>query len=478
MEPHAYAAHDATALAALVAAGETTPRALADAAIARIAALNLRINAVVETLYETIDDQIAALDPAAPFAGVPYLVKDLHTLVRGSRLTQGSTFLADHVSAADSDLVARLRRAGFVIIGRTNTPEFGLNAATEPRLHGATRNPYDTALSPGGSSGGAAAAVASGMVPAAHATDSGGSTRIPAAACGLVGLKPSRGRTFAGLDHGEGWSDIFHAHAVTRSVRDSAAILDATANTAAPAPYRAAPTGSFAAAADTAMPGLRIGVMRAPPSKLPVSAEYLAALDTVAWQCRALGHRTHEIAIEIDVPRYAAAFTLVLSSSVAATVAAHEDATGRSASAADFETSVWNAITLGRTHSAADLNRAVADLHLVAGDALSQIGDCDVVLSPTVARAPLPLGSLDTRADDFGAFLASVFAYAPFTSLWNGAGAPAISLPLAWSASGLPLGMQFVAHPGREDVLFALAGELERTIGWRARQDCLIAALQ
>lgn len=477
MQAADYLAADATALAAAIRAGHVSAAEAVQAAVDRIDALNPRINAVVETLYDGIDAQLAALDPAAPFAGVPYLVKDLHTLVQGSHLTQGSAFLAGHRSGHDSDLVRRLRRAGFIIIGRTNTPEFGLNATTEPRLHGPTRNPWNMALSPGGSSGGAAAAVASGMVPAAHATDSGGSTRIPAAACGLVGLKPSRGRNFAGLDEGEGWSDQFNAHAVTRSLRDSAGILDATANRAAPAPYRAPDAGSFLAACDRAPPRLRIGVMAAPPSGVAVDPACLAALERTADLCRRLGHETRPLRIAIDVPRYARAFTLVLASSVAATVAAHEEATGRRAGAEDFEPAVWQAIRMARAADGAALNRAIADIHLVAGAAQAQMAEIDLLLSPTVALPALPLGRLDTATEDFGRFLAGVFTYAPFTSLWNGAGLPAISLPVAWSDDGLPLGMQFIAHAGREDLLFALGAVLERETGWPQRQAALLARL-
>jgi Asp-tRNA(Asn)/Glu-tRNA(Gln) amidotransferase A subunit family amidase len=472
-----YLSRDAMGLAALVQSGEVAAEAVLTAAMGRISALNPAINAVVETLYDTIENQLAALDRNAPFAGVPYLIKDLHTLVRGSALTQASRFLAGHRSSHDSDLVARLRKAGFILLGRTNSPEFGLNATTEPRLFGATRNPWDLSRSPGGSSGGAAAAVASGMVPAAHATDSGGSTRIPAAACGLVGLKPSRGRNFAGLDTGEGWSDLFNAHAVTRSVRDCAAILDATWNREAPAPYRAPDLPPLLDVRASPPKALRIGVMAKPPSGVPVDAAYLTALDDVVSLLRDLGHTVTPFRYALDGAAYARAFTLILSSSVAATVSAHEEATGRRAEPEDFEPAVWSAIMLARSTSSDQLNRAVAELHLQAGGVVSQMRDLDLLLTPTLARPAPLLGELSTDAEDFGDFLARVFSFAPFTSIWNGAGLPAISLPLAWTDGNLPLGFQFVAHYGREDILLSLAAALERQRPWKSKQDALLARL-
>jgi amidase len=477
MDVGAYLGQDATGLAHLIRRGDVSAKEVANAAMERIAALNPAINAVVETQFETVDEQLKVLDRTAPFAGVPYLVKDLHTLVRGSTLTQGSGFLRGHRSVRDSDLVRRLRRAGFVILGRTNTPEFGLNATTEPRLFGPTRNPWSFERSSGGSSGGAAAAVASGMVPAAHATDSGGSTRIPAATCGLVGLKPSRGRTFAGLDEGEGWSDLFNAHAVTRSVRDCAEILEATWNRDAPAPYRAPPLPPLGSLRGGDAAGLRIGVMASPPSGVSVSSDYLDALQEVISLLGDMGHIVSPFTYEIDGPAYARAFTLILSSSVGATVSAHEDALGRQANRDDFEPAVWSALQLARATSADQLNRVTATLHLEAGRAVSQMRDIDILLTPTVARPAPMLGELTTDAADFGDFLARVFSFAPFTSIWNGAGLPAISLPLAWTSDGLPLGFQFVAHLGREDLLLTLAAELERIRPWRPRQDALTAKL-
>lgn len=469
-----YVSHDALGLAGLIARKEVGPQEVVDAAMGQIRALNPRINAVVETLFESVEEQLRTMDWSAPFAGVPYLIKDLHTLVEGSLLTQGSRFLAGHRSQVDSDLVARLRKAGFVILGRTNTPEFGLNATTEPRLHGPTRNPWDITRSPGGSSGGAAAAVAVGMVPAAHATDSGGSTRIPASVCGLVGLKPSRGRNFAGLDHGEGWSDLFHAHAVTRSLRDSAAILDATANNNAPAPYRAPNVEPLVGALSRRPQSLRIGVLATPPSGGLVAPEYLEALDRVAAGCAELGHSVESFSFQWDGARYARAFTLVLSSSVAATVAAHEASLGLVAREGDFEPVVWQAIELARRSSAADLNRAIADLHLLSGSVVTGMGHLDALLTPTVAGPAWPLGSLSTDRTDLEGFFAEVFRYAPFTSLWNGAGLPAMSLPLEWTREGMPLGFQVIAKAGREDVLFQLGNQLQERFPWQERQRALV----
>jgi amidase len=231
-----YTSRDATALADLVRKGEVSPEELLDTAIARIERLNPHLNAVVETLYDAARRDIADGLPDGPFAGVPFLVKDLHTLVKGSRLSHGCRFFANHVSSHDSSIAAKARAAGLVIAGRTNSPEFGLNSTTESRFLGPARNPWNPEYSTGGSSGGSAAAVAAGMVPLSHATDSGGSIRIPASCCGLIGLKPTRGRVLAGLDVGEGWHDTFNAFAITRSVRDTARLLDCLKNGGEPAP--------------------------------------------------------------------------------------------------------------------------------------------------------------------------------------------------------------------------------------------------
>ena len=474
-----YARLDATALSELIRQGEVTASEVLDAAIARIEALNPRINAIVETQYDAARAAISAGLPDGPFRGVPFAIKDLHTLVRGSRLSHGSAFFADHVSDHDSAIVAKARAAGLVILGRTNTPEFGLNSTTESAFLGATHNPWNLERSAGGSSGGSGAAVASGMLPMAHATDSGGSTRIPAACCGVIGLKPTRGRILAGLDVGEGWHDNFHAFAITRSVRDTALLLDLLKNIDEPAPtYAPGPQVSYRSLLQSPPPqGLRIGVIRRPASGVPVAAECLNGLDATIRLLEGLGHSVQPLALAFDTASVAKGFLTMLASSVASTVAHHEAKTGRKAVPSDFQATVWDTLMIGRTLSAGELNAAIAGVHMTAATILRQTNAFDVVLSPTVATEPPLLGTLDASAGSIESFLPKVFGFAPFTSMYNVTGQPAISLPLATSASGLPIGMQFAAAPGREDLLIALAAQLEAASDWPQRQRALIERL-
>ena len=475
MQAEEYHGYDAIGLAELISTGELDPADVLEAAISRIETLNPKYNAVVEKLYDQARRDLANVDPEAPFAGVPILIKDLHTLVAGSRLTQGSAFLKDHVSSHDSDIVARFRKAGFIILGRTNTPEFGLNTTTEGRFHGPARNPWASDRSTGGSSGGAAAAVASGMVPVAHGTDSGGSIRVPASCCGLVGLKPSRGRIFAGLDKGEGWHDLFNSHILSRSVRDTAAILGLLANNDGPAPYHAPSLlAPIYPRQNKDAHKYKIAVMASPPSGVDIASDPLAALTHAQRLCEELGHSTVPLQISLDLKAYAEAFTLIISASVAATVMAEEKASNREAGAEDFEASVWSAIELGRKASAADLNAATATLHLLAQDVKKQLRPYDMVLSPTLATPPPLLGELDASEPDFAGFLGKVFAFAPFTSLFNATGQPAISLPLFWGEQGLPIGVQFAAAQGEEAKLLDLAFSLEAQANFSQQQEKLL----
>jgi amidase len=473
-----YTSRDATALAKLVRRGEVSPQELLDAAIARIERLNPRLNAVVETLFDAARRDIADGLPDGPFAGVPFLVKDLHTLVKGSRLSHGCAFFAGHVSSHDSSIVAKARAAGLVIAGRTNSPEFGLNTTTESRFLGPARNPWNPEHSTGGSSGGSAATVASGMVPLSHATDSGGSIRIPASCCGLIGLKPTRGRVLAGLDIGEGWHDTFNAFAITRSVRDTARLLDCLKNGDEAAPYYPPYHDmSFSMMAEAPARPLRIGILETPPNGAVVDPEVRDALDGTRKLLEDLGHLTETVTLAYETGPAAEAFLKVICSSVASTVDYHEKHTGTEARPEDFEASVWSALRIGRQISGGELNAAIACIHLTGAEILRQLGSFDAVLSPTVAKPPLPLGQLDAGEPDIKTFLAKVFAFAPFTSFYNISGQPAVSLPAAWSPKGLPIGMQFSARPGREDVLIRLAAQLEAALDWRKQQTALIARL-
>lgn len=473
-----YTSRDATALAALVRNREVSAQELLDTAIARIEHLNPRLNAVVETLYDAARRDIANGLPDGSFTGVPFLVKDLHTLVRGSRLSHGCAFFAGHASSHDSSVVTKARSAGLVIAGRTNSPEFGLNTTTESRFLGAARNPWNPERSTGGSSGGSAAAVASGMVPLAHATDSGGSIRIPASCCGLIGLKPTRGRVLAGLDTGEGWHDTFNAFAITRSVRDTASLLDCLKNGDEPAPYYPPYHDmSFSRIPDAPPRSLRIGILEAPPNGVAVDPDVRDALDGTRKLLEDLGHVTETASLAFETGQAAEAFLKVICSSVASTVDYHERQTGSVARDEHFEASVWSALKIGRQISGGELNAAIACIHMTGREISSQLAGFDAALSPTVAKPPLPLGELDAGEADIKTFLAKVFAFAPFTSFYNISGQPAISLPAAWSPEGLPIGMQFSAKPGREDVLIRLAAQLESALDWSKAQTALMSSL-
>ncbi len=312
-----YEDFDALGLAALVAKREVTAEEVLEAAIARTEARNPAINAVINTMYDEAQRTIAAGLPPGPLSGAPFMLKDLYALYSGTPVSNGSNLFDGFVADHDLTLVARMRVAGLVVMGKTNTPEFGLNAAPEPVVHAATRNPWNTERSAGGSSGGAAAAVAAGMLPMAHATDGGGSIRIPAANCGLFGLKPTRGRNPAGPDVGEGWSGLACGHVVSLSVRDSAALLDAVAGPAPGDPYLAPPLARPLVEEVGADPGrLRIGLLTTAPSGVPVDPECVAAAEAAGRLCEELGHVVEEAAPDISMEAVLKALRNIIASNV------------------------------------------------------------------------------------------------------------------------------------------------------------------
>ena len=412
--------------------------------------------------------------PAGPFTGVPYLLKDLGAHYSGAITSFGSRFFADYRADHDSELTARLKRAGLVIFGKTNTPELGLAPSTEPRLFGATRNPWHPAHSAGGSSGGAAAAVAAGMVPMAHATDGGGSIRIPASCCGLVGLKPTRARNPLGPDQGEGWGGASVAHAVTRTVRDSAALLDATSGPDVGDPYWAPPpAGPFLHEVGREPGRLRIALTTAPWNGQPVDPECAAAARVTATLCETLGHRVEEARPEIDAPALGLATRIIIGANIRTALEARAVVLGRELSAADVERVTWARAVDGCTYTAADYARAMGVVHRTGRVVARFFTEHDVLLSPTLCQPPYPLGVLDMMSQASEAYLAAVLASVGFTSLFNAAGNPAISMPLAWSQAGLPLGVQFVAPFGDEATLFRLAAQLEVAQPWADRRPAI-----
>ena len=468
---------DATAQAELVRTRRASPRELVDAAIARIERVNPRLNAVITPRFEKARREADAPLPDGPFRGVPFLLKDLTCHSAGDPYHAGMRVLRDlrWTEPHDTHLAARFRAAGFVFLGKTNTPELGPVPTTEPIAYGPTRNPWDSGRSPGGSSGGSAAAVATGMVPVAHANDGGGSIRIPASECGLVGLKPSRGRTSLGPDVGESWAGMTVEHVVARSVRDTAAILDAVAGYLPGDPYTAPrPARPWREEVGAAPGRLRIGLtVRAPGAQFPVDPECATAAGEAARLLESLGHRVEEAyPAALDDPDAGGAAVQVVTAWTARDLDYWSERTGRKIGPDDVEPMIWSIAEMGRAVSAVEYIRSVEHMHAHTRRMATWWADdgFDLLLTPTMIELPPPLGSFDaTPADPLHGFSRSA-SFVAFTLPFNVTGQPAVSLPLHWSAGGLPVGVQLVAAYGREDVLVRIAAQLEDACPWRDRR--------
>jgi amidase len=466
-----YERYDGIGLAELVRRREVTAAEVLEAAIERIEARNPVVNAVVARLYDDARKAIAAGLPSGPFTGVPYLLKDIGVLYTGAVTANGSALFANDVANHDSEITARLRRAGLVIAGKSNTPEMGLAPSTEPRLFGPTRNPWKLSHSAGGSSGGAAAVVASGMLPMAHGTDGGGSIRIPASCCGLFGLKPTRARNPMGPDAGEGWGGASVGHALTRSVRDSAALLDATSGPDVGDPYWAPPPARPFLDEVGRDPGrLRIALNVTPWIPSPVDPECAEAARDAARLCASLGHDVEEARPQIDEAKWRQATRVIVAANVAASLEARAAALGRPLAEGDVERMTWDRVLDARTFSATEYAASIRVMHAVGRIVARFLERYDIILTPTMCAPPQPLGVLDMMTTDANAYLVAVFASIGFTSLFNSSGNPAMSVPLAWSASGLPLGVQFAGRFGEEGLLYRLAAQLEGARPWVGRR--------
>ena len=463
--------YDGLGLAELIRKKEVSPDEVLAATLERIDTRNPAVNAVVMRMDEQARGAIRAGLPDGPFKGVPYLLKDLGVLYAGTVTSFGSRLYAGYTADHDSEIVARLKRAGLVIAGKTNTPEMGIAPSTEPRLFGPTRNPWKLTHSAGGSSGGAAAAVAIGMLPMAHATDGGGSIRIPASACGLFGLKPTRARNPAGPDAGEGWSGASIGHAVTWSVRDSAALLDATAGPDVGDPYWAPPMVRPFLHEVGRDPGrLRIALTVTPWIEGPVDPECAEAARAAARLCASLGHHIEEARPQIDEAAWGLARRVIIAASLTFALETRAAALGRALREDDVERITWERLQEARGFSAADYARAIHTVHRTGRVVARFLESYDVLLTPTMAKPPHPLGVLSLSNPDSAAFLAAGTASVGFTALFNSSGHPAMSVPLAMSTSGLPLGVQFVGRFGDEGTLFRLASQLEAAQPWKDRR--------
>ncbi|HEX2127660.1 MAG TPA: amidase [Solirubrobacterales bacterium] len=465
---------DATAHAELVRSGQASPVELVDAAIARIEELNPKLNAVIHELYEEGRAAAANSLPEGPFRGVPFLFKDIGAALAGQPFHLGTRILKelDFRAPVDTFLGQRFRAAGFVTIGKTNTPELGILPTTEPNAYGPTRNPWNVEHTPGGSSGGSAAAVASGMVPVAHANDGGGSIRIPASHCGLVGLKPSRQRISEGPLIGDNISGLTAELVLTRSVRDVAAVLDAVHGPAPGDPYVAPPPARPYVEELEAEPGqLRIALVTRSAADIPVDPAVTDAARQAAQLLESLGHAISERALADASPddgtELIESFMIRWEAGQAATLATLERVLNRPIRAEEVEPLTWALAEAGRAHGAGEYLQAVG-LHQLVSRVIAGWLDTefDLLLTPTVGEPPPQLGAYDDSGPDPMRAIRRAWPTAAFSGIFNATGQPAISIPLHRTDDGLPVGVQLVAPLGREDLLIRIAAQVERERPW------------
>jgi len=466
-----YQNYDGLGLAELVKGGDVSPTDLVEAAIERIERLDPALNAVVHKAFASARAAAASDLPDGPFRGVPFLIKDLGCPVAGMPRTSGSRFLRDEIPAEDGILTRRYRQAGVVILGKTNTPELGITGTTESAYLGPCRNPWNPDHISGGSSGGSAAATASGMVPLAHASDGLGSIRIPAACCGLVGMKTTRDRNPSGMKDGDRIVGFGVDHVVSRSLRDSAAMLDWTGRPEPGCPYAVpAKERPYLEEIEREPGRLRIAFSSTTPSGRPIDPEIESALQDTAKALEALGHDVFEAAIDVDWRRLYAVQGVVSGANAAAGLTAMIERVGRDPEPDDFEPLTWAGIRYGQKLRGEEVMRAWGTLRVLTRQIVAAFDEFDVFLSPVMGTTPPEVGYIDPvglAPREVGKRQARVF---PFTPPFNFTGQPAISLPLAWSQQGLPIGMQFAGRYADEATLFRLAAQLERAHPWIGRK--------
>ncbi len=487
-----YDAYDALGLAELVQGGQVSSRELVEESIARIEHVNPKINGVVRPLYDRARAQSAAALGEGPFAGVPFLVKDLIQCIPGVPTEMGSVFWKGWTPRLETNLYKRWREAGVVPVGKTATSELGLLPVVETDLYGATRNPWNLDRTSGGSSGGSGASVAAGIAPMGSAGDGGGSIRIPASCCGLFGHKPSRARNPVGPTASEHWSGFVSEHVVSRSVRDSAAMLDATHGPDATAPYFAAPVdGTFLEATRRDPKPLRIAFHSEPAFPSTIHPDCRAAVEDAARLCEELGHRVEEVSPSHDAAALSRALVIVFGTNVAAEIKEAEQIVGRRATPKDFQLTTWISHMVGKAVSGQDFLVALRSLQAEARRLARVFRDYDLVLTPTLGTPPIEIGALDPQGVDAAAqrlFAATgwsaplsnpklidraaetTFSFVPFTPIANITGQPAMSVPLCWNSENLPIGVMFAGRPAEETTMFGLAAQLERARPWKNRR--------
>jgi amidase len=477
--------YDALGLAALVRQKEVSPLELVEAAIEDIEKLNPELNAVIYKRYETARKEAQKWgikmdkgNPRAVFAGVPFLLKDLVAECKGAPFREGSRAVQGYVSKLDTELVKRQKAAGLIIVGKTNTPEFGLLPATEPLLFGPTKNPWDPKLTPGGSSGGSAAAVAARIVPMAHGNDGGGSIRVPASCCGLFGLKPTRGRNTLAPLYGDVTGGLAHEHGLTRTVRDSAALLDATSGPAPGDPYWAPPKKRPYLKEVNREPGaLKIGLLEEIPpgwnEGSPLHPDCRQAVKSAALLCEALGHKVELIKPEsLGWPGLMTTFGAAFSCIAGHVVAHWERTLGKKIQENELEPITWISCQAGLKRTGADYLVLLEEIQCFSRRIALwyQKGRYDLLLTPTMAVPPTETGAFQLNPENPAGWLQVTAAFVAFTKVQNMTGQPAMSVPLYWNEGNIPIGVQFAGRFGDEGTLFRLAAQLEKARPWADRR--------
>ncbi len=466
-----YDKYDALGLAELIAKKQITPAELLDAVRRRVEEINPKLNAFCYLFFDRAEEQIKNGLGNGPFSGVPFPLKDIGLFLKGTITSSGGRVWKGQLADYDSTLVTRYKNAGLVIFGKTSSPELGLTTTTESVLFGQTRNPWDLERTSGGSSGGASSAVASRIVPMAHASDGGGSIRIPASCCGLFGLKPTRGRVPMGPAQFESWNGLSAHHALTISVRDSAALLDVSSGVELGSPYYPPPQERHFLKEVGADPGkLRIALIPDAPAGTPIDPECRKAAMEAAKLCESLGHKVEESKWPIDAAMMRGAFLTIINVSVARALDDGAKMLGRPVTEKDVEPVTWVMAQQGQNVSSVAYARAIGTLHQI-GLMLAKFQQTyDIILNPTLGKPPVSLGLLSLTPKDMQTFTKEITEFSPFTAVYNATGQPSMSVPLHWTPNELPVGVMFTARFGDEATLFRLAAQLEKAKPWAERR--------
>jgi len=464
-----YTTSDGLALADLVRRKEVSAAELVECAVTRIEALNPRLNAVVHRLYDMGRAAAASVDTNAPFAGVPFLLKELVSSWAGAPMTDSSVYLKDVVADTDSVAVERIKAAGFALVGKSNSPEMGWSISTEPKLYGATQNPWQPGITPGGSSGGTAAAVAARMVPIGEASDGAGSIRVPASCCGVVGLKPSRGRVTL-APGGDFWFGGTYTLCNSITVRDTAAYLDALAGGLVGDPYTPpTPNQSWLELSRQSPAKLRVGYTVTPNNGTAIDAQVKAAVLATVAQLESAGHIVEEHDMPLDGDSAWRIYTRMTTVETALAFDALAQVVGREVTADLVEPLTWSTIERGRSLQATQLAEDTQNLRVLGRDVAIDLHPYDVYITPTLTQLPRPMGFYDMSMTDLDAYNA-LWADACFMFPFNFSGLPAMSLPLGWSSDAVPIGVQLVGRYGDEATVLAVATQLETAMPWRERR--------